>query len=407
MSESLVAAYDGPTEDIYEEPGSFRPSASSQTEAKRPKVTRSRVMFLYLGSGGGFGQFTRQLVETVGDLENFEATIAVASANRATPSLCALTDAVVQLPSGKDRSLFSIFANFWQARQQLLARLAEARPAAVVALMPHVWTPLLATAVKQLGIRYISIAHDAVPHPGDPTGILTPWLLRDAEAADLVVTLSRSVAERIVLDGHATADRVVSLFHPDLNHGVATVRRRDPRSPLRLLFFGRILKYKGLPLLIDAIERLRAEGLDVRLGVAGQGNLDGMQGRLTALGAEVINRWIDDDEVGPLLARYDAIALSHVEASQSGVAAMAFGHSIPVVGMPVGGLVEQIVDGRTGVLGGEATAKALAAGIRRLATDAALYDGISAHLHTSAGERSMTRFVGSLMTELDRRFAGR
>ena len=44
------------------------------------------------------------------------------------------------------------------------------------------------------------------------------------------------------------------------------------------------------------------------LGVAGAGDIGELRGRLAALDAEVVNRWLDDDEIAPLLARYDLTA---------------------------------------------------------------------------------------------------
>jgi len=103
-----------------------------------------------------------------------------------------------------------------------------------------------------------------------------------------------------------------------------------------------------------------------------------------------------DHEVGPLLARYDAVALSHIEGSQSGVAAMAFGHRMPVVAAPVGGLVEQVEDGRTGILAQRPSGASLAAAIRRLTLDTNLYNSISRDLAATADGRSMRRFVTDL-----------
>lgn len=269
--------------------------------------------------------------------------------------------------------------------------------------MPHIWTPLLAPAIKRIGISYVSVAHDAVAHPGDPTGILTPWLLQDARHADRVITLSHAVTDRLVQTHRVPAERIVSLFHPDLLYGDApAVRQRRTGSPLRLLFFGRIFKYKGLPLLLDAVEALRAEGLAVQLGVAGTGNIGRQRGRLAALSAEIINRWVEDDEIAPLFARYDAVALSHIEASQSGVAAIAFGNRMPVVAVPAGGLVEQVDHGRTGILAQQSSAASFAEAIRRLALDTSLYNSISTTLATTAADRSMHRFV----TELTKVIAG-
>ena len=188
------------------------------------------------------------------------------------------------------------------------------------------------------------------------------------------------------------------LFHPDLTYGSRPVtRERAVGAPLKLLFFGRILKYKGLPLLLSAVELLLREGLAIKIGVVGEGNLRPQRGLLSSLGAEVINRWLDDHEVAPLLARYDAMALSHIEATQSGVAAVAFGNCMPVIGMPAGGIAEQIVDGRTGVLAGQITARSLADAIHRLATDANLYRQISQHLAATAQDRSARQFISSVV----------
>jgi glycosyltransferase involved in cell wall biosynthesis len=267
--------------------------------------------------------------------------------------------------------------------------------------MPHVWTPLLAPAIRQMGIRYATIVHDVAAHPGDVYGVFARWLLREAHMADLAITLSDAVAEQLVGRHQIPNDRVLRLFHPDLEYdGTGAIRRRSPDRPLRLLFFGRIMAYKGLTLLIDAVEMLRRQGIHVHLGVAGSGRIGPEWRRLAALDAEIVNRWIDDSEVGALLSRYDAVAAAHVEASQSGVVAAAFGHRLPVVAMPVGGIPEQVIDGRTGVLAPEIGAAALASAIRRLAVDPGLYDRISAHLHETAAQRSMALFVDKLAARL-------
>jgi glycosyltransferase involved in cell wall biosynthesis len=251
--------------------------------------------------------------------------------------------------------------------------------------------------------KYVTIIHDAVGHPGDRTGLIMPWLRSEAYLADLVVTLSRAVADKLVELG-VPSERVLPLFHPDLTYGGAPEpRERAAGTPLRLLFLGRIMKYKGLPLLIDAVEALQAQRVVVRLGVAGSGDLGPECARLSRLGAEVINRWLGDSEIRPLLARYDALALPHIEASQSGVAATAFRGGLPVVAMPVGGIFEQVIDGERGILAANENTDALAVAIRRLATDAALYNRISTHLCQTAADRSMATFVRAVVASIPSR----
>ena len=99
--------------------------------------------------------------------------------------------------------------------------------------------------------------------------------------------------------------------------------------------------------------------------------------------------------------RYDAVACPHVEASQSGVAAAAFGHRMPVVAMPIGGVAEQVIDGKTGVLARRVSSTALADAIKRLALEPGLYDALSRQLSENAGGRSMDRFVRDILQEID------
>jgi glycosyltransferase involved in cell wall biosynthesis len=194
----------------------------------------------------------------------------------------------------------------------------------------------------------------------------------------------------------------VSLFHPDLSFGGALSNRElIPDRPLRVLFFGRVMPYKGLSLLTEAVELCRRDGINVKLGVYGDGDLSNERNRLATLGADVENRWIDEAEIPAILARYDVVALSHIEASQSGVAATAFGNFMPVIGMPIGGLPEQVVDGRTGVLARRVAARSFADAIHRLATDPALYARISSNLTATSQDRSMERFVAEIVDELN------
>lgn len=359
-----------------------------------------KVLFLYLGRRGALGRFTLELAQAAKDVPGLQPIIAISSMNETIGEFAWLGKSLLPLETFNSVLSVSNVRNFFTARRRLLQRIADDNVAAVVTLMPHIWTPLLARSVRSRGVKYVTIIHDSVSHPGDPTATVIPWLRSEAKRADRVVTLSRAVADHMTAGGFADPARTRALFLPDLRYGSAqTVKSRAADKPLRLLFMGRIFKYKGLPLLLEAVEMLRAEGIRVHLGVAGAGDIGELRGRLAELDAEVINRWLDDSEIAPLLARYDAMALPYIEASQSGVAAVAFGSCMPVVAMPSGGLAEQVIEGKTGVIAGEVTARAFADAVRRLATDPALSADISRFLHTSAPQRSMRTFIGKLLEE--------
>jgi glycosyltransferase involved in cell wall biosynthesis len=131
----------------------------------------------------------------------------------------------------------------------------------------------------------------------------------------------------------------------------------------------------------------------VEIGVFGEGSLGANAERLRGMGAKVVNRWLAAHEFGDALDRYHAVVLSHTEASQSGVAAAAFGSRVPVIASPVGGLVEQVKTGTNGVLARGTDARALSAAIKQLGLNPQFYRETCANLERTAEQRSMKRFV--------------
>jgi glycosyltransferase involved in cell wall biosynthesis len=372
-----------------------------RSSGRRPVHAPPHILFLYLGRRG-LSRFTLDLARNVAGLKHVRATFCVSRQNEMFEAFADIGCRV--LPVDTFEAASGALVHGYRVRalyRTVLDELMRQRSAAVVTLMPHIWTPLIAPLIRKHGFRYLTVVHDAHPHPGDPTSLLNGWSMRDALSADAVVTLSRAVADALAAGRVVPRERLVPLFHPDLRFdgirpsGSDTVvaRPSDVASPFRVLFFGRILAYKGLPTLVEAIEMLRAEGLPVDLGVFGDGPLGPLRARLAGLGAEVQNRWIADCEVAGILSRHHAVALAHSECSQSGVAAVALGAGLPVIASRVGGLTEQVKDGATGVIARGYDAAGLAAAIRRLAIDAGLYAHVRAHIRRTAWERSMRRFA--------------
>lgn len=355
---------------------------------------RQHAMFLYLGRRG-LSRFTLELARSIAGTLDMRATFCVSRQNEIFDEFVRLGCRL--LPVDTFETAGGAIGRGYRVRtlyRNILGELTRQRSAGVVTLMPHVWTPLLAPLIRRQGYRYLTIIHDARPHPGDPTGILTGWALRDAQSADPVVTLSRAVTEQLAATGAVTRDRLVTLFHPDLDFPVSPPQRAPVEAgPFRILFFGRILAYKGFSVLLDAVEILRGQDFPVQLGVFGDGPLGGVRDRLQAVDAEVQNRWIGDREVREIFSRHHAVVLPHVECSQSGVAAIALGLGLPLIGSRVGGLAEQLRDGETGVVAETADAAGLAGAIRRLAGDRELYAAICARIRRSRWERSMRRFA--------------
>jgi glycosyltransferase involved in cell wall biosynthesis len=238
------------------------------------------------------------------------------------------------------------------------------------AILPW-WTAALAPCWGFLARRLrrhgpvLLLCHNLVDHEAAWwKRMLTRRVLRQASA--LVVQAQSEVAAAQAL---APGVSVHVYPHPawDEPLGVAALPALPRRGRLELLFFGFVRPYKGLDVLVSALEQVGSA--EVALTVAGEWwRTDApLRRRLAALpNTTVIDRYVTAAEADACYARADVVLLPYRSASGSGVAADAFRHAKPVLASRVGALADMVQDGGNGWLVPPADAAALAAAIRRL-----------------------------------------
>ena len=223
----------------------------------------------------------------------------------------------------------------------LLVRLRHIRPDLAICAMPGPLDLVMAAALRLMRVRLVVMVHEAQPHPGDGFSLQMTLQRLLCRRADALATLSRHVGSQLPDQKLVSAKRPLIAFeHPpfgfDLPQGVR------PPGPPRLLFFGRLLPYKGLDLLAAAIALL-PPSTEIAIRVVGTGPISTALDALRACrGVTVENRWVPETEIGALLGWADALILPYREASQSGVAAAAIAAGRPVIATRVGGLREQL-----------------------------------------------------------------
>jgi glycosyltransferase involved in cell wall biosynthesis len=223
----------------------------------------------------------------------------------------------------------------------------------------------MAAALRRCGVPFTLFVHDADIHPGDGLPLQMHLQKRLTSRADGLAALSTHVAERLARLDLVRGKKLLTLCMPPFVFGPPPPPPSAHGGKLRLLSFGRLLPYKGLDLLADALKRVLPRP-DVDVRVVGSGPESADLATLRALpGVQVENRWVPEGEVPHLLAWADALILSHREASQSGVAAAAVAAGRWVVATRVGGLAEQL-DGEELALLCEPTPASLAAAVVRL-----------------------------------------
>lgn len=224
----------------------------------------------------------------------------------------------------------------------LAARLRALRLDAALCAMPAALDLVMAQALRRAGVPFAVVVHDADPHPGDRTPVQTLLQRALVRRADALVTLTPHVARRLGQQGWGRRTPLIEASLPPLIYGPPPPPPLAHGGPLRLLSFGRLLPYKGLDMLAEALRRLGPRP-DVRVRVVGSGPDSPPLSELRALpNVTVENRWVPESEVAELLAWADALVLSYREASQSGVAAAAIAARRWLVATRVGGIAEQL-----------------------------------------------------------------
>lgn len=229
-------------------------------------------------------------------------------------------------------------------------------------------------------IPVVLTVHDHIPHSGRE--FYRGWRWQ-------VVQWFRRKATRMIVHGprmRATLEQLDARVAGRIDvipHGVVGQANSDGDisgcEPGTFLFFGRIESYKGLRYFLDAGDVLQSRGRDFRLVVAGRGSdLEHQRKRVAATArVELIDRYISTAEVPDLFRRAMVVVLPYTDATQSGVSAMAFSFSRPVIATGVGDLPEVVIDGQTGLIVPPRDAKALADAMERLLLDRRLRDTLA------------------------------
>jgi len=205
----------------------------------------------------------------------------------------------------------------------------------------YFWAVSLVVTARLARIPVVVTLHDPEPHPGNVFELLNSIVRRPVLRLARTVHLfsSQHLDRARKLAPHAAFDIIAhgSLAGQFLQHRKSCVNREE-----LVLFFGRIQRYKGIDILLQAITALPAT---IRVAVAGPGTLDAyVQEIIRALGdrVELHNKYLDDAEVATLMQRASVVALPYRHATQSSVPAIAAAFGCRLVATALGHFVEEV-----------------------------------------------------------------
>ena len=204
----------------------------------------------------------------------------------------------------------------------------------------RLWFSVLLRTARALGIRIVWTAHNPLPH--------TPVFLDDLGARRELV----AAADAIIVHGDAAGTELRSLLgvrnvrvipqggyvgrYPEVGRAEARARLRIPDASFVATFVGAIERYKGVPTLLHALERLHPDH-EVLVVIAGRCTDDALRSELEGLAAtdparvRLEIRYLGDEEIASHLSAADVAVFPFERVTNSGSVLLACSLGIPVV----------------------------------------------------------------------------
>ena len=237
--------------------------------------------------------------------------------------------------------------------------------------------PCLGTILKLVNrnkfTQIICIADNVIPHEkrmGDT--LLTKYFFSSIHR---FVTMSEKVNQDLKT---FTQKPSINIVHPIYDNFGDIISKEEARKHLALpvnekiiLFFGFIRKYKGLDLLLEAMNNTSIRKANIKLLIAGEFYDNKEEYELIIAKYNLANsvylrtQFIDNSEVKYYLSASDFVIQPYKNATQSGVTPLAYHFEKPMLVTNVGGLANLVPHMEVGIVT-EPNADSIAAGILKL-----------------------------------------
>ncbi len=247
--------------------------------------------------------------------------------------------------------------------------------------------------------KVVSLVHNAIPH--ERSVVDKPLAKFFFSRCDAFIVMSETVrADLITLRKKAN---ILLQPHPIYDHYDERIDKATACQNLgikaekkNLLFFGLIRSYKGLDILIEAMDYLDDS---FQLIIAGEsyGSFDKYTGLIekSALKDNIIvmEQYIPDKLVSVLFSAADVLVLPYRSATQSGVVALAYQMELQMIATDVGALGSAVRDSQTGLVVPSATPEHIATGIKEFFDSPQLSDSYRQNLKKEKNRLSWDNFA--------------
>jgi glycosyltransferase involved in cell wall biosynthesis len=290
-------------------------------------------------------------------------------------ALAQVADMRVVVPSYADTALYDSKISFFKIRTNptflsflydsinifahisLMEKIWKFRPDIIQIIDNHPWYFFYPLLWKLLGSKIYVIQHDPFPHSGEQK-----WLFH--AVAIWVNSYLRKIADLLIVHGENMRTKAIKVYSLDpkkvrsIYHGsynlfqVEEYAMKDPK-PHTFLFFGRIVAYKWLDILLQALIFLEQRNINYHAIIAWDGDIWKYASWIWKIPTKkltLMNRFIEDSEISSIFHKANFVVLPYKDATASWIIPLAYSFHLAVIATKVGVLPDYVEDGKTGIL---------------------------------------------------------
>lgn len=290
----------------------------------------SKLLILSLGRRGSSVVYGKEIVNRF-DRKNIEVWVSRFS-EETNPERCK------KVYTYRNKVEFILATTFLMPLLQfrIMWRIIKGQYEAVYSPYFHLWNPFLFFVFRLFRKPVISTIHDGIIHPGDGFAREQRFINSSIEQSTSIIYLTKFVKESV--DPNLNKDAEIAVIpHGLLSFNKTIKRPRRMSHEIRLLFLGRVNRYKGVELLTAAVEQIPKVDY---LTIAGKSNYEINQSKNEKFRWK--DEWLSEGEMQSLLNEHELLILPYTSATQSGVISIGIANAIPMVITDVGGLREQL-----------------------------------------------------------------
>lgn len=248
---------------------------------------------------------------------------------------------------------------------KIIKIIKETNPDIIHFTVGHPWIVCINPFIRQY-LTFMTF-HDPIVHKGEKNifNMLNNWIHK--KSVKYLFVHGSKLRNQLIKQGYDESF-IFTIKHGD--YSFFTKYGKNVEKECAILFFGRILDYKGLEYLLQAVPKIKTEIEDIKIIIAGNGPMAKYEKYFSEdIDYEIINKYIPDENVASYFQRASVVVLPYTEGTQTGIIPIAYAFKKPVVVTNVGSIPEVVEDGVTGFIVPPKDSDALADAIVKILKD--------------------------------------